>query len=236
MQQILDAILELDILSSPKDYAVQIMQILCEGLKYKSGVVHEMLAEDNSVAIFSAFNMSDEYPRVATLEDLCILEEDRLNPQVLYFNITNDEVSGLMKQLYFHGTRAIVIVPLVYKDEVFGFYELYDNKLREISDEMLILLARIAELVSVAITSNKYLEQLNVKTFALQSEIVERKRVESALREALRKRKELEEIINRSPVVVCLWNSGKDYPFEFVSQSIEQFGYSMQDLVDNKIT
>jgi diguanylate cyclase (GGDEF)-like protein/PAS domain S-box-containing protein len=236
MQHILDAILELDILSSPKDYAMQIMQILCEGMEFEFGVVHELLSEDNTVAIFSAYNMSVEYPRVATLEDLCILEEDKLNPQVLYFNITNNEISGLMRQLYYNGTRSMVIVPLVYKDEVFGFYELYDNKPREINDELLLLLARIAELVSVAVTSNKYLEQLNVKTFELQTEIVERKRVESALRDALRKRKELEEIINRSPVVVCLWGSGKDYPFEYVSQSIEQFGYSMQELVDNKIT
>ncbi len=236
MQHILDAILELDILASPKDYARQIMQILCMGLEYEFGVVHEMLAEDNSVAVFSAYNVAEEYPRVATLDDLCVVDEDKLDPHVLYFNITVNEESGLMKMLYYHGVRSMVVVPLIYQDEVFGFYELYDNKQREINNELLLLLAKIAELVAVALTSNKYLEQLNVKTFELQSEIVERKRIESALRDALRKRKELEEIINRSPVVVCLWSNGQDYPFEFVSQSIEQFGYSIQEIIDNKTT
>jgi len=69
----------------------------------------------------------------------------------------------------------------------------------------------------------------------LQVEITERKQAERALRETLEKRKELEHIINNSPAVVFLWRATEAWPVEFVSDNVQQFGYSPEDFYSERI-
>ena len=66
-------------------------------------------------------------------------------------------------------------------------------------------------------------------------DITERKEAEEALRAALKKTKDLEFVINSSPVVVFLWKAGPDWPVEFVSDNIIQFGYNPEDLLSGRI-
>ena len=65
--------------------------------------------------------------------------------------------------------------------------------------------------------------------------ITERKLAEELLKVALEKRKELEFIINRSAVIVFLWKAEEGWPVEFVSENIEQFGYTPQDFIGGRI-
>ena len=66
-------------------------------------------------------------------------------------------------------------------------------------------------------------------------DITERKQAEEALRVALEKRKELELIVNRSPVIVFLWRADEGWPVEFVSDNIDQFGYTPQEFMEGWI-
>ena len=63
----------------------------------------------------------------------------------------------------------------------------------------------------------------------------ERKQAEKELRSALEKRKELEAIIYRSPAIVFLWRAAEGWPVEFVSDNIEQFGYTPEDFISGRI-
>ncbi len=65
--------------------------------------------------------------------------------------------------------------------------------------------------------------------------ITERKLAEELLQVALEKRKELEFIVNRSAVIVFLWMAEEGWPVEFVSENIEQFGYTQQDFMEGRI-
>ncbi len=62
----------------------------------------------------------------------------------------------------------------------------------------------------------------------LAREIRERNRAESEL-------KELYKIINLSPTIVFLWKNAEEWPVEFVSENVLQFGYSREEFYSGKI-
>lgn len=71
--------------------------------------------------------------------------------------------------------------------------------------------------------------------FGVGRDITLRHNAQEELKAALARREEMERIVNRSPSVVVLWRAEEGFPVEFVSQSIEQFGFAASDLVEGKI-
>ncbi|WP_209681461.1 histidine kinase dimerization/phosphoacceptor domain -containing protein [Methanohalophilus levihalophilus] len=57
-----------------------------------------------------------------------------------------------------------------------------------------------------------------------------------ALENAKQLREEMENVVNSSPVIVFKWRAEKNWPVEFVSKNISQFGYSQNDFEDGTIT
>jgi PAS domain S-box-containing protein len=56
-------------------------------------------------------------------------------------------------------------------------------------------------------------------------DIAARIEAQSQLKAALARREEMERIVNRSPSVVVLWRAAENWPVEFVSASVRQYGY-----------
>ncbi|MGC9356599.1 MAG: PAS domain S-box protein [Anaerolineae bacterium] len=50
-----------------------------------------------------------------------------------------------------------------------------------------------------------------------------------------RRREELERIVNRSPAVAFLWRAEEGWPIDYVSDNVEQFGYTPEDLYTGRI-
>jgi PAS domain S-box-containing protein len=72
--------------------------------------------------------------------------------------------------------------------------------------------------------------------FGVGRDISLRRSAQDDLRAALARREEMERIVDRSPSVVILWRAeGGNWPVEFVSQSIRQFGYRPEDLISQRI-
>lgn len=67
-------------------------------------------------------------------------------------------------------------------------------------------------------------------------DITAQRTVEENMKQGLDKLKELENIINASPIVVFLWHADQAWTVEFISQNVEQFGFSQQDYLDGKTT
>lgn len=65
--------------------------------------------------------------------------------------------------------------------------------------------------------------------------VSEQKISQKTLRERLRSERKLEEIYKNSPVVAFLWTAEKDWPVEFVSGNISQFGYTPEDFTSGKL-
>ncbi len=66
-------------------------------------------------------------------------------------------------------------------------------------------------------------------------DITPRKKVEEALRKALEMQKVLKTIMNKSPAVAFLWKNIENWPAEFVSENITQFGYTVEDFTSGNI-
>ncbi len=58
---------------------------------------------------------------------------------------------------------------------------------------------------------------------------------EEALRDRLKTKKRLQEIYKNSPVIAFLWTAEEDWPVEFVSKNIAQFGYTPDDFTPGKL-
>ncbi len=72
--------------------------------------------------------------------------------------------------------------------------------------------------------------------FGVGRDISLRRTAQDELKAALARREEMERIVDRSPSVVVLWRAEQNnWPVEFVSQSIRQFGYTPEDLLSQRI-
>lgn len=97
------------------------------------------------------------------------------------------------------------------------------------------------QVVAVAGIANKILDydESDARQLTLLMEgmwkLVQYKKTKDVLSEALRMRRMLESIMSSSPAIVFLWKPEQDWPVEFVSENIEQFGYTVSDFISGKI-
>lgn len=66
-------------------------------------------------------------------------------------------------------------------------------------------------------------------------DITRRKKTEEALRKSLEMQKILRAIINKSPAVAFSWVNLENWPVDFVSENVTQFGYSVEDFLSGNI-
>lgn len=187
MKELHKAITEIDVLSPPKEYVGKILQAICDHLGYCFASVIEV-DEQGKGRLFVAYNEPEGYiekvhgvnapilsspsgeaietGKVVVVRDL--LSEPRLKPWYELVRLYNIQTN--------------IWVPLLGKERAFGAYVLYDTQTRDVSEEEIRMLEQIGVMVSIAITSNRYLNQLNRKTEELGDEITERKKAEESLR------------------------------------------------------
>ena len=70
----------------------------------------------------------------------------------------------------------------------------------------------------------------------IASDITKRVRAESYIVELAAKREELERIINHSHAIAVLWNAGDTWPIEYVTDNIQNFGFTADDFTSGKVT
>lgn len=106
-----------------------------------------------------------------------------------------------------------------------GYYPELQKKLQSISQINELLEQRVSERTAELVAANA----------ALHQQILEREQTEASLQRVLRDLRDFHSIVNRSPAVVCRWRVGSDWPVDFVSDNIDQFGYTATDFTSGRI-
>lgn len=117
--------------------------------------------------------------------------------------------------------RSILSLPVRVKGEIIGVLSLVDTHPNRFTNDDLRLIEPIATAAASAVENARLYAQAN-------QEIIERTLAEKAL-------KELEHIVNQSPVIVFLWKAEEHWPVEFVSENIQQFGYTPGDFYTQRL-
>ncbi|MDG6244949.1 MAG: PAS domain S-box protein [Methanolobus sp.] len=119
--------------------------------------------------------------------------------------------------------------------------DIYPGKKERIFRHITLPVFENNQIVAVAVVANKNTdyEESDVRQLTLLMEgmwkLVQYKNSKEVFHEALRMRRLFDSIMSSSPAVVFLWKPEKDWPVEFVSENIEQFGYKVNDFMSGKI-
>ena len=181
------AITEINFLSSPRKYLAEVLQAICNSMGYRFGSIIEVDEQGNG-SMFSSYNLPQNYPeRVSKVDESILTSPCGEAIKTSKIVVVNDTLSDPRLAPWYDLVRAcdlktIVWVPLKSKGRVFGTYNLYDNRIREVREDELQTLEQIAIIISIAIVSNQYLDKLSSKTKELEKEIIRRKHVEKELR------------------------------------------------------
>ncbi|MFW9874916.1 MAG: PAS domain-containing protein [Candidatus Thorarchaeota archaeon] len=74
-----------------------------------------------------------------------------------------------------------------------------------------------------------------IESRSMVLDINDRKIAQGEVKNSYKRLEELEYIINNSPGVVFLWKNSEGWPVEFVSENVNQWGYSQEDFYSGKI-
>jgi PAS domain S-box-containing protein len=97
---------------------------------------------------------------------------------------------------------------------------------------------QIVAVISVANKEDAY-DESDISQLTLLAEamwkLIQYKNTSDIMLQAMKMRRVLESVMSSSPAVVFLWRPEKDWPVEFVSENISQFGYSVKDFLSGKL-
>lgn len=97
---------------------------------------------------------------------------------------------------------------------------------------------QIVAVISVANKEQDY-DESDVNQLSLLAEgmwkLIQYKNTSDIMIQAMKMRRVLESVMSSSPAIVFLWSPEKDWPVEFVSENISQFGYSVDEFMSGKM-
>ncbi|MFP4655623.1 MAG: PAS domain S-box protein [Methanohalobium sp.] len=96
-------------------------------------------------------------------------------------------------------------------------------------------LSKTGELVPTEINYSKIQFEGKPAVMLNVRDITKQKQKEQELIETYRMQDLLEDVINNSPAIVFIWRAEKDWPVEYVSENIIQFGYIPEDFTSERL-
>src|SRR5665648_732234 len=186
MQKLNQAITNIDVLLPPVEYIKNILKVICDNLGYSFATVIEV-DDKGKGRMIVAHNLPEDYPKSVSSAHAPILSgpsgEAIETGRIVVVRDSSVEPRLLpwqdLAQKY--SIKTNIWVPLFRQGKVFGTCVLYNTRIRDIPDKELFLLEQIGVMVSIAITSNRYLDELMQKTEELELEIDARKKAEAEL-------------------------------------------------------
>ena len=162
MKRLFDAIQDIDILAPPDEYIRRLLKALCENLGYSFGSV--IVVDDNGNGrMVTAYNLpqnySDSVNETAPVLSSPSGEAIRTGKIVVAQDVFSEPRLAPWHDLLREcGVRRLLWVPLMRKRVSFGVYVLYSTRNRDVSKDEKRILEQIGTMISLAITSNHYLD------------------------------------------------------------------------------
>jgi len=159
------AITEIDVFSPPRVYIEELLKVICDNLKYRFGTVIEV--DDHGKGwLIASYNAPENYIEQVHRVTAPVLsspsgEAIELRRIVVVRNALSDPRlapwCGIVRS---YNLKTIIWMPLFGRNRVYGTYVLYDTRIRDTSEEELQFLEKIRVMISIALTSNQYLDRL----------------------------------------------------------------------------
>ena len=235
MDKLGKAITEIGVLSPPRVYIRRVLKAICDNLDYRYGTVIEV-DDHGEGRMVASHNLPEDYPERVHQAKAPILsspsgkaiETGRI--VVVHDSLSDPRIAPWYEIFRSFNIKTVVWVPLLSEGRAFGTYVLYDTRIRDVSEEELHALEQIGVMISIAIASNRCLNQLNRKTEELEREIAERKRAEEALLE-------IEEfnssILNNSPNPMLVIDP--DTSVRYANPALEKVtGFASAEIIGRK--
>jgi len=160
--------------------------------------------------------------------------------RIVYFNKGMEAISGFSKDDVL-GQKLDKFVPRQVNQEELSFIELFNlakENLRSKSYDIFPFIKPDGQyvyhsgvLLPLTDENGSYAGMIGTVGKTSQQEISHKK-----LRDQFKSIERLEEIYKRSPVVAVLWRAEKDWPIEFISENIAQFGYIPENFTSGELT
>ncbi len=174
MRSLNKALTDIDVQLPPEQYIKNILEVTCDSLDYLFSTVIEIDKKGEANMLVS-YNLPENYPEMVNKVKTPILsgpagEAVETGKIVVLHDPMSDPRLEPWKSLrIFTASLEIMIwVPLFKKGKVFAICVLYSEKNKDISENELSSLEQIGVMISIAFTSNQYLNQLKQKTQELQ--------------------------------------------------------------------
>lgn len=168
------ALTDIDVQLPPKKYIKNILEVTCDNLGYLFGTVLE-IDEKNEAHMIVSHNLPENYPEIVNKVGAPLLsgpagEAVETGKIVVVHDPFSDPRLAPWKgmEIITGHVETIIWVPLFRKGKVFGICAYHSETEKEMSDRDLSVLEQIGVMISIAYTSNQYLNQLKQKTQELQ--------------------------------------------------------------------
>lgn len=189
MQKLNQAITNIDVFSPPVEYIKKILMAICDNLGYTFATVI-VLDDAGEGKMLVSCNLPDDFAeQVHTVGEPLFSSPSGEAMETGRIVVVTDPYSEPRLRPWYgfipkYSIQTWVWVPLFRGGETFGTCVLYDTTKRQVSDTELRTLEQIGVMVSIAITSNRYLDELVQKTNALEVEVDGRKQAEAELQKS----------------------------------------------------
>ena len=181
------ALTEIDVMLPPRQYIKEILQVACDNLGYLFGTVTE-IDDLGNAHMFASYNLPENYPEMINKVDASILsgpagEAFETGKIIVVQKPFSDPRLEPWKnmEIFTGPIETIIWVPLFRNGKVFGICAYQSENKIEISQDGLSTLEQIGVMISIATTSNQYVDKLARGKEELSKEIVERKKAENEL-------------------------------------------------------
>lgn len=134
-----------------------------EFLELNAGVISLWNKTENKLEIIAHLNVSQEFldkgpvfadrsmPRALTTREPVIIPDISFDDQLQYPEACKNE-----------GFKALLSIPIIFKDDVIGVLRLYKNKVREFSRQEIEFMTAMAELGGIAINNAMFMKQVKI--------------------------------------------------------------------------
>ena len=186
-ERIYHQISKIDIRNKPQQYCHSVLNVICANLGYRFGSI--ILVDDEGKGhIFSAYNLPPTYPDEVKQVKVPVLSSPSGEVIDSGRTVVVNEIESDPRLKPWHSLlkkndiKTVIWIPLTRGDITFGTYNLYHICKKDVTQHEINLLNQLGVLLSIAIISNEYIDEISEKSDKLKREIAVRKKVESELR------------------------------------------------------